>query len=67
MVLGEDGFLYVLATDQIVKVDIDRKEVTGSYHFWRDEMTAMVDAVYSVDENKGLSFIVYLQICFHLE
>ena len=51
MALGEDGFLYVLATDQIVKVDIDRKEVTGSYHFWSDEMTAMVDAVYSVDEN----------------
>ena len=51
MALGEDGFLYVLATDQIVKVDIDRKEVTGSYHFWRDEMTAMVDAVFPVDEN----------------
>lgn len=51
MALGEDGFFYVLATDQIVKVDIDRKEVTGSYHFWSDEMTAMVDAVYSVDEN----------------
>ena len=51
MALGEDGFLYVLATDQIVKVDIDRKEVTGSYNFWRDEMTAMVDAVFPVDEN----------------
>lgn len=50
MAFGEDGFLYVLATDQIVKVDIDRKEVTGSYHFWRDEMTAMADAVYPVDE-----------------
>lgn len=50
MAFGKDGFLYVLATDQIVKVDIDRKEVTGSYHFWRDEMTAMVDAVYPVDE-----------------
>lgn len=52
MAFGKDGFLYVLATDQIVKVDIDRKEVTGSYHFWRDEMTAMIDAVYPIEENE---------------
>ena len=31
-------------------MDIDRKEVIGSYHFWRAETTAMVDAVYPVDE-----------------
>ena len=51
MSFGEDGFLYVLAAEQIVKVDIDTKEVAASYHFRRDEMTAMADAVYPVDEN----------------
>lgn len=50
MCFDEDGFLYVLATKQIVKVDIDTKEVAASYHFWRDEMAAMVDVVYPVDE-----------------
>ena len=50
MAFGKEGFLYVLATDQIVKVDIDRKEVTGSYHFWEEDMSAMVDAIYPVDE-----------------
>ena len=50
MAFGEDGFLYVLATEQIVKVDIARKEVAASYNFWEEEMSAMVDAVYPVDE-----------------
>ena len=52
MSFGEDGFLYVLAAEQIVKVDINTKEVAASYPFWGDEMSAMADAVYPVDEKK---------------
>ena len=50
MSFGEDGFLYVLAKEQIVKVDINTKEVAASYSFRGDEMSAMADAVYPVDE-----------------
>ena len=50
MSFGEDGFLYVLAKEQIVKVDINTKEVAASYSFRGDKMSAMADAVYPVDE-----------------
>lgn len=49
MSFGEDGFLYVLAKEQIVKVDINTKEVAASYPFRGDKMSAMADAVYPVD------------------
>lgn len=51
MCFGEDGFLYMLADKQIVKIDTASKKVILSYDFWTDEMTAMVDAIYPVNKN----------------
>lgn len=50
MCLGEDGFLYVLAINQIIKIDITTKEVVEVYDFRTEEMTAMADVVYPVNE-----------------
>lgn len=50
MCLGEDGSLYVLAINQIVKMDIATKEVIEVYDFRTEEMAAMADAVYFADE-----------------
>lgn len=50
MCLGEDGGLYVLAINQIIKIDITTKEVMEVYDFRTEEMAAMADAVYPVNE-----------------
>ena len=51
MCFGQDGYLYQLGQDALVKIDTDSKEVVESYNYCAEEMIAAVNMVYPIDEN----------------
>lgn len=51
MCLGEDGALYLLAEDTLVKIDTDTLTVAETYTFGTEDMVAAVSIVYPMDED----------------
>ena len=51
MCFGQDGYLYQLGQNALVKIDTDSKEVVESYNYCAEEMIAAVNMVYPIDEN----------------
>lgn len=71
MSFGEDGFLYALAAEQIVKVDINTKEVAASYIFRRLALCTAYErkvGLYSFTYNdfSGIDWLYYkcMESCF---
>lgn len=51
MCFGEDGMLYVLGKEEIIKVDTESKSVVETYAYATGEMVAAVDLLYPMDED----------------
>lgn len=51
MCFGKDGFLYLLAEGNIVKVDPVAKEIVDAYDYMADEMIAAVDTLHPMGDN----------------
>lgn len=50
MCFGQDGYLYLLAVEQLLKIDLDTREIVEAYHYEAEEMAAMVNLIHSLDE-----------------
>ncbi len=50
MCFDKDGYLYVLAEEDIVKIDTDTKEIVDVYDYVADEMIAAVDALHPMGD-----------------
>lgn len=51
MCFGKDGFLYLIAEEDIVKINPDTKEILEAYDYMADEMIAAVDTLHPMGDH----------------